>query len=116
MEWKEYIENHSTIIKNSQRVDISESILKNFSEIEQSKKRGNFILRQEINSLTIFCTFKVALFFNIFLFLVFNILGIYIVLSSENIKEYSIKYDNWLELKNLNKIVNSIRSTRKSVK
>jgi hypothetical protein len=95
MDWKDYIENHKSILKNSHKVDISETIIKNFSDIEESKKRGNFIFRQEIKSLTIFCSFKVAIIFNLILFLIFNIIGIYIAVSSQNIKEYHVKYDDW---------------------
>lgn len=95
MDWKDYINNHKTIIKNSKRLDISGSLIKNSSDLGHSKKRGNFILRQELKSLTIFCSFKVSLIFNLILFTIFNIIGIFIAVSSQNIKEIIIRYDDW---------------------
>jgi hypothetical protein len=95
MEWKEYINNHSTILKNSLKADTSEKISKNIPEKDLSTKRGNFILRQEIKSLTIFCSVKVSILINLFLFIIFISLGIYIIELSNNIKVSYLKYDNW---------------------
>ncbi len=95
MEWKEYIDNHSEILKSNQKVDNSEIIINNFSEIERTKKRGNFILRQDLKNLTIFCSLKVSVIFNLIFFMLFIILGIYIVLSSKNMTEKSINYNKW---------------------
>jgi hypothetical protein len=67
---------------------------KNNSEIEKSKKRGNFILRQELNNYTIDCTMNCSIIFHVILFLVFFGFGIPIILSAGSIEE-EIQYDDW---------------------
>ena len=65
------------------------------SEYLRAKQRGNFILRQELNDYTPECSIKFAIIFNSILCAVFLILGIPIVLSSENTVKTITQYDAW---------------------
>jgi hypothetical protein len=65
------------------------------SELSRLRKRGNFLVRQEISNLTIECNFKVAITCNVALFFIFLALGIPIYNSAQNSVEYSYDYTNW---------------------
>jgi hypothetical protein len=56
--------------------------------------RGNILTRQELKSLTPKCDAKCAIFFNVFLFIVFALLGLPIIYFSLNVVEYQIDYTN----------------------
>jgi hypothetical protein len=65
------------------------------SEIAKVKKRGNFIVRQELSNLTLECNFTTAITCNIVLFIIFLILGFPIYNSAAQSIEYSFDYTNW---------------------
>jgi hypothetical protein len=65
------------------------------SEITKVKKRGNFLLRQEISNLTVECNFKIAITCNIVLFVIFLILGFPIYNSATDSVEYALDYTQW---------------------
>jgi hypothetical protein len=65
------------------------------SEIAKVKKRGNFLLRQDISNLTLECNFTTAITCNIVLFIIFLILGFPIYNSAARSIEYSLDYSNW---------------------
>jgi hypothetical protein len=57
------------------------------------KKRGNFILRQELKSFTPGCGPRTSIFCNLLVVLVFCLVGFPIIMLKKNIKEYKISYD-----------------------
>jgi hypothetical protein len=61
----------------------------------ERKKRGNFLLRQELSSFTPDCNPTVAIVFNVIVTLVFLGLGFPMILLSEGIKEYQFDYTGW---------------------
>jgi hypothetical protein len=80
---------------NKSKLAVNTEMMRNNSEYIRAKKRGNFILRQELKDYTIECTSKVSIFFNILLFLLFMVFGVPIVMSSENIMTTQVRYDRW---------------------
>jgi hypothetical protein len=68
---------------------------RNQSELSRANKRGNFILRQELRDYTVECSSKIAIIFNLLLFMLFMMFGVPIVLSSENILVTTVRYDIW---------------------
>jgi hypothetical protein len=59
------------------------------------KKRGNFLLRQELKSYTPECNPTCGIIFNIVTLLVFAGLGVPMIIFSESVKEYQIDYTKW---------------------
>jgi len=66
----------------------------NNSEIEAIKKRGNIIVRQELDSLTPRCDAIFAILLNLILIFIFLIFGIPILLYSSKKIEYRKLYSN----------------------
>jgi hypothetical protein len=62
------------------------------------KKRGNFLLRQELKSYTPECNPTCGIIFNISIMFVFLALGIPIILFSEQIVEIKKDYTKWYNL------------------
>lgn len=80
---------------NKSKLAVNTEMLRSNSEYIRAKRRGNFILRQELKDYTLECTSKVSIFINILLFLIFMVFGVPIVLSSENIMYIKVRYDRW---------------------
>jgi hypothetical protein len=95
MDWNEYVSNHSNIMRNCANSGKVESVIKDYSEIDRSKKRGNFILRQELKNWTIKCSLRFSMIFNFILLFIFFSFGFYISVSSGKVTEYVIQYDGW---------------------
>lgn len=68
---------------------------KNISEIQKVKKRGNFILRQELKNLTPQCNIKFSLICNAILCLIFWIVGIPVLSSAGKSVSFEIPYTDW---------------------
>lgn len=58
-------------------------------------KRGNFIVRQELSSYTLECNAKCGMIFNMCLIILFLLVGIPIIILSNNTIEYEIPYTDW---------------------
>lgn len=58
-------------------------------------KRGNYVLRQELVSYTQECNPKCGVICNIFLTIIFLVVGLPILLMTQNQKEYLFKYTDW---------------------
>jgi hypothetical protein len=96
MELKEFFDNKNSNLKQAvNRSYKNDSIIRNQSELARARKRGNFLLRQEIKSWTIECSTKVSLYLNLVLFLIFMFFGVYIAVIASNIIEVELKYDKW---------------------
>jgi hypothetical protein len=65
------------------------------TSMKKPLNRGNFILRQELNSYTPECNPKCGIIFNIVLALIFIGAGIPIILLANNTHEHIITYTNW---------------------
>jgi hypothetical protein len=59
------------------------------------KKRGNFILRQELRSYTPECNSRCGIIFNLVLLFVFLAAGIPIIYYSKQVVEYIEVYTDW---------------------
>jgi hypothetical protein len=59
------------------------------------KKRGNFLLRQELRSYTPECNPTVGIIFNAIVTLIFLGLGFPMTILSEGMQEYQIDYTGW---------------------
>jgi hypothetical protein len=69
--------------------------LKNLSEIARIKRRGNFVLRQELKDYTPECNIKFSLLFNSAMLLVFIGCGVPILNSSSTTLIQEIPYEKW---------------------
>jgi hypothetical protein len=69
--------------------------LKNLSEIARIKRRGNFILRQELKDYTPECNIKFSLLINSIMLILFIGCGIPILNSSSATRIQEIPYDKW---------------------
>lgn len=67
----------------------------NAGDLSKVKKRGNFVLRQELSNFTIQCNLKVAIACNIILFLIMGIIGIPIYNSANNSIILVTNYTDW---------------------
>ena len=76
---------HSNSNSHSSNIELSARLL----------KRGNFVLRQELNSYTPECSAKCGIIFNSFLMVIFILAGVPIIICSNSIKEYKIDYSDW---------------------
>lgn len=59
------------------------------------EKRGNKILRQELQSYTFECNPKCGIIFNLSLIFVLLATGVPIILLTRNLKEFKFPYSNW---------------------
>jgi hypothetical protein len=59
------------------------------------KKRGNKILRQELESYTFECNPKCAIIFNLSLVFILLATGVPIILLTKDLKEFKFPYSNW---------------------
>jgi hypothetical protein len=73
----------------------SASIQKTKTDI---KKRGNKILRQELESYTFECNPKCAIIFNLSLIFLLLATGVPIILLTKNLKEFKFSYSNWYDI------------------
>lgn len=68
--------------------------LRNHSELQSIKKRGNWLLRQEIKDYTPECTPKFIFFFHLIFGIICLGFGIPIAIKKKS-SYYEIQYDNW---------------------
>jgi|LauGreDrversion4_2_1035121.scaffolds.fasta_scaffold606822_1 hypothetical protein len=62
---------------------------------EEVEKRGNFILRQELTTLTPDCNVKCSLICNLILMIIFFVFGGSIIGSANSVVEVVTEYTNW---------------------
>jgi hypothetical protein len=93
MELNDYFQNQS-VLKTQIKMK-SESMIRNQSELIKSKRRGNFLFRQELSDWTVNFSIKCSLLLNTALFIFFSIFGIYIAVTSGNVYQVFVEYDNW---------------------
>ncbi len=93
MELQDYFQQNAN---NLNKVVKTENELKRSNtELMKVKKRGNFILRQELKDYTPECNYKCSIFINVLFSIIFLSIGTPIILSSENILETKVQYDTW---------------------
>ena len=73
---------------------VSRKTLSKIDEM-QLKKRGNFLLRQELKNLTIECSPKCSIICNFSIFIIMIGLAIPILNSAKNTIRYNVDYTNW---------------------
>ena len=73
----------------------SQSMKSNSIKKNEIIKRGNKILRQELESYTFECNPKCGIIFNLVLIFIFLATGVPIILMTKNIKEFSFLYTDW---------------------
>ena len=95
MEFQEYLENHANFKNVNKSIRLEKDIISNQSEQLKANKRGNFILRQEMSNLTPECTIKFSIILNSILAICFAGIGIPIIISKDDTKEFEIQYDKW---------------------
>jgi hypothetical protein len=62
---------------------------------EEVEKRGNFILRQELTTLTPDCNVKCSIICNLVLMIIFFVFGGSIIGSANSVVEVVTEYTNW---------------------
>lgn len=65
------------------------------SKLETDKRRGNVILRQELNNLTPHCNIKCAVICNLFLSLLFFAFGVPLMVFHRQIESFELDYTDW---------------------
>lgn len=86
---------YNNIKSNNRSSNKEKELYRNHSELNRIKKRGNFILRQELKNLTIECSIKCSIICNTLMFFVFIIFAIPIIISSNSSIQISLDYTDW---------------------
>ena len=84
-----------TLIRSISHFKNIKSLPYNDSRQTEPQLRGNFVLRQELNSYTPECNTKCGIIFNLFLMIFFLAAGVPILVSSHQSEEYYFNYTNW---------------------
>jgi hypothetical protein len=88
-------DNNFDSVLNRSITKSKEMLQRNTSEQLRVRKRGNFILRQELKNLTPEFSLKCSIICNVSMSIIFFIFAIPILTSAKNSIEYSVDYTNW---------------------
>ena len=95
MEFQEFMEYQNTQKNNPKSFNLDKDSAFKDLDVDKGKKRGNFILRQELTNLTPECSLKLAIICNSILALLFAAVGAPIIYSRNTTVQYEVEYDVW---------------------